>query len=134
MGWLFVLLHSVTIVVTCVVEGFGWGINAWVLDLLGFGAAIFFTVICGRSATRPANEFQSQNGWILVWAVATLSVRAVDVAMLMGWIELESIYVTPQGLVFWSNVVSEIIVGVAFNACAAIASVLLLRESNSPSR
>lgn len=132
LGFFFVILHLVTIAVTCVAEGFDWGLNAWALDLMGLAASAFFAVQCSRSSKHRAIDSRHQNQWIFVWAVATLCVRAVDVPMLLGWIRWDSIYVTPTGWIFWANVVSEIIVGVFFNLAALVGSILLLKKAGEP--
>ena len=72
LGVCFVVTHLVTVVVTCVVSGFNWGVPAWVLDILGFLAGLFFAVQCWLSSNRTSTDFRSGNVWIGVWAFATL--------------------------------------------------------------
>ena len=50
LGACFLATHLVTVVVTCVVDGFDWGINAWILEIIGFIAAFYFAIQCGLSS------------------------------------------------------------------------------------
>ena len=126
LGLCFVVSHLVTVFVTCMVEGFDWGINAWVLDIMGFLAAFFFMILCWRSSGRSSGEFRKENYWICLWAIITLSVRVLDSLMLFGLVKLSAIYITPEGPVLLSNIVSELVFGVAFNVTALIGSLMLL--------
>ncbi|MEM9586191.1 MAG: hypothetical protein AAGA03_02825 [Planctomycetota bacterium] len=132
LGLLFFVAHSVTVVLTCAVKGFDWGVNAWVLDLAGFLAGAFFAVQCWLSSTRDPHEFRSGNRWIAVWAVATVSFRVVDTLMLFGVLKWSEIYVTPTGWVLWSNVVSEVVIGMTFAMAALVGSLMLLRDARRP--
>jgi hypothetical protein len=126
LGGLFVVAHLITVVLTCAVEGFDWGVNAWVLDTGGFLAGFFFAFQCWLSSTRGAQEFRSGNRWIAIWASATLLFRVVDTLMLFGVIQWNALYVAPSGWVLWSNVISEVMIGVAFATAALLGSVNLL--------
>ncbi len=129
LGACFIVSHAVTVMVTCAVEGFNWGTNAWVLDVTGFLAGIFFTVQCWLSSKTKSHEFRSGNLWIFLWASTTLIVRIIDTLMLLGWIKWSAVYITPVGSVFWSNVVSEIIFGASFTITALLGALILLRSS-----
>ncbi len=129
LGVCFIVLHLVTVSVTCAVEGFNWGVNAWVLDSTGFLAAIFFTVQCWISSGSSPKQFRTGNRWIFIWAFITFVVRLFDTLMLFGIIKWSAIYITPDGAVFWSNIVSEVIFGIAFTFAALLASTVLLRSA-----
>tara|TARA_B110000858_G_scaffold198538_1_gene266484 strand:- start:1858 stop:2322 length:465 start_codon:yes stop_codon:yes gene_type:complete len=126
LGFCFVLTHIVTVIVTCVVDGFNWGINAWVLDIAGFLAAFYFAIQCGLSSSRRSADFRKVNTWIFVWAAITLSARILDILMLFGIVKWSEIYITPVGPTLWSNVVSEIVFGMTFTVTALVGSMMLL--------
>lgn len=130
LGVCFVFSHLVTVVVTCVVEGFHWGGNAWVLDIAGFLAGLFFAIQCWLSSRTPSSEFRSGNLWILIWALMTLIFRIVDTLMLFGIVKWSAVYITPVGAVFWSNIISEVIFGIAFTITALVGSAILLGRSS----
>ncbi|MCR9297131.1 MAG: hypothetical protein NXI32_30905 [bacterium] len=133
LGVLFVVVHLVTVIVTCTVEGFNWGFNAWFLDAGGFLAGFFFAIQCWLSSSRSAREFSSGNRWIAIWASVTVVFRVVDTLMLFGILKWDTIYVTPAGVVLWSNVISEVVVGMAFAATALVGSVSLLLVAHGAS-
>ena len=126
LGACFVVTHLVSVVVTCVVSGFNWGVSAWVLDILGFLAGLFFAVQCWLSSNRTSADFRSGNVWIAVWAFATLGARIIDTLMLFGVVKWSAVYVTPTGVVLWSNVVSEVAFGNAFTVTALVGALMLL--------
>ena len=66
LGACFVVSHLVTVVVTCVVDGFNWGVNAWILDIMGFIAGLFFAIQCWLSSGRKSDDFRNGNIWICV--------------------------------------------------------------------
>ena len=126
LGACFVATHLVTVVVTCVVDGFNWGINAWILDIMGFIAAFYFAIQCGLSSNTKSVDFREKNSWICAWAVITIGARILDILMLFGVVKWSEIYVTPEGPTLWSNVVSEVIFGMAFTVTALLGSLMLL--------
>jgi len=126
LGACFVVTHLVTVVVTCVVDGFNWGINAWILDIMGFIAAFYFAIQCGLSSNSKSVDFRKKNSWICAWAVITIGARILDILMLFGVVIWSEIYVTPEGSTLWSNVVSEVIFGMAFTVAALLGSLMLL--------
>ena len=128
LGGCFVVSHLVTVVVTCAIEGFDWGINAWTLDIAGFLAGFFFAIQCWLSSSRTSDAFRAGNRWIFIWAGMTLIVRCVDTLMLFGIVKWSAVYVTPTGAVLWSNVISEVIFGVAFAMTAFVGALMLLRN------
>lgn len=134
LGACFVVLHLITVVVTCTVEGFDWGATAWSLDVTGFLAGLFFAVQCWLSSGRPSEDFRSGNLWIFVWALITLIVRIVDTLMLFGVVKWDAVYITPVGPVLWSNIVSEVIVGMAFTIAALVGALMLLKNRAIDSR
>ena len=129
LGACFVFTHLVTVIVTCTVDGFNWGINAWVLDIGGFIAAFYFSIQCGLSSNSKSVDFRKQNSWVCAWAVLTIGARILDTLMLFGVVKWDEIYVTPQGPTLWSNVVSEVIFGMAFAVTALLGSLMLLISS-----
>ena len=126
LGACFVVTHLVSVVVTCVVSGFNWGAPAWVLDILGFLAGLFFAVQCWLSSTQTSADFRNGNVWIGVWAFATLGARIIDTLMLFSVVKWSAVYVTPTGVVLWSNVVSEVTFGNAFTVTALVGALMLL--------
>ena len=126
LGACFVVTHLISVVVTCVVSGFNWGLLAWLLDILGFLAGLFFAVQCWLSSNRTSADFRSGNVWIAVWAFATLGARIIDTLMLFGVVKWSAVYVTPSGAVLWSNVVSEVAFGNAFAVTALVGAMILL--------
>ena len=126
LGACFVITHVITVTVTCVVNGFGWGINAWVLDIAGFLAGFYFAIQCALSSSSRSVDFKKANTWIFTWAAITLPTRILDVLMLFGIVKWSEIYITPEGPTLWSNVVSEIFSGLTFATVAFIAAAMLL--------
>ena len=126
LGACFVATHLVTVIVTCAVDGFNWGINAWILDIMGFIAAFYFAIQCGLSSNSKSVEFRKINSWICAWAVITIGARILDILMLFGVVTWSEIYVTPEGPTLWSNVVSEVVFGMAFTIAALLGSLMLL--------
>lgn len=129
LGACFVATHLLTVIITCAVDGFNWGINAWVLDIAGFIAAFYFAIQCGLSSNSKSVDFRKKNSWICTWAVLTIGARILDTLMLFGVVKWSEIYVTPEGPTLWSNVVSEVIFGMAFAATALLGSLMLLISS-----
>jgi hypothetical protein len=129
LGACFVVTHLLTVIITCAVDGFNWGINAWVLDIAGFIAAFYFAIQCGLSSNSKSVDFRKKNSWICTWAVLTIGARILDTLMLFGVVKWSEIYVTPEGPTLWSNVVSEVIFGMAFAATALLGSLMLLISS-----
>jgi hypothetical protein len=126
LGACFVVSHLVTVVVTCAVDGFHWGVTAWLLDGMGFIAGFFFATQCWISSSRKSDDFRNGNTWICVWAFVTLGARLLDTLMLFGVVQWSAVYVTPVGPTLWSNIVSEVIFGNAFTATALIGALMLL--------
>jgi len=46
--------------------------------------------------------------------------------MLFGLFKWDEIYLTPVGVTLWSNIVSEVLVGMAFTVTALIGALILL--------
>ena len=55
-----------------------------------------------------------------------MKTMAQFMVMLFGVVKWDEIYVTPQGPTLWSNVISEVIFGMAFIVTALIGSLMLL--------
>ena len=128
------VLNVRTVVITCSVEGFAWGVTAWLLDIGGFLAGLFFASQCWLSSTRSAIDFRSGNLWIAVWAMVTVPFRVVDTLMLFGILKWDAIYVTPTGAVRWSNVISAVVVGMFFALTALAGALSLLLVAHRKSR
>ena len=126
LGTCFVFSHIVTVIVTGVVDGFNWGITAWVLDILGFLAGLFFVVQCWLSSNRKSEDFRKENSWICVWAFVTVGTRILDTLMLFGVVTWSAVYVAPVGPALWSNIISEVLFGMTFSVAALVGSLLLL--------
>ena len=134
LGVCFVVSHLATVIVTCAVAGFNWGVNAWILDVTGFLAGLFFTVQCWLSSSRTSEEFRSRNLWIFVWAIMTFIARVIDTLMLFGIVKWNAVYITPVGPVLWSNIISEVIIGMAFTITALVGALILLSTRPTVSR
>lgn len=130
LGGCFVVAHLATVFVTCAVQGFDWGVNAWILDIAGFLAGLFFAIQCWLSSSSPGDAFRVGNRWICIWAVMTLIIRCVDTLMLFGIVKWSAVYVTPTGTVLWANVISEVILGMAFTITALVGTLMLLTKQS----
>tara|TARA_B100000686_G_C16773352_1_gene966726 strand:+ start:1852 stop:2355 length:504 start_codon:yes stop_codon:yes gene_type:complete len=126
LGTCFVFSHIVTVIVTCVMDGFDWGLTAWILDISGFLAGLFFAVQCWLSSNRKSDEFRKENSWICVWAFVTVGTRILDTLMLFGVVTWSAVYVTPVGPTLWSNIISEVVFGMTFSVAALVGALLLL--------
>ena len=126
LGTCFVCSHIVTVVVTCAVDGFDWGVTAWVLDILGFLAGFFFAIQCWQSSNRKSIDFKRENSWICVWAFVTFGTRILDTLMLFGVVTWSAVYVAPTGPTLWSNILSEVVFGITFSVAALVGSLILL--------
>ena len=126
LGACFVVSHLVTVVVTCAVDGFNWGVNAWILDVMGFLAGLFFAIQCWLSSSRKSDDFRKGNSWICVWAFVTFGARILDTLMLFGVVKWSAVYVTPVGAALWSNIVSEVVLGMAYTVAALVGALMLL--------
>ena len=126
LGACFVVSHLVTVVVICVVDGFNWGVNAWILDIVGFIAGLFFAIQCWLSSNRKSDDFRNGNTWICVWAFVTFGARILDTLMLFGVVKWGAVYVTPVGAALWANIVSEVVFGMAFTVTALVGALMLL--------
>lgn len=133
LGACFVVAHIVTVVVTCTVDGIHWGVNAWLLDIAGFIAGLFFATQCWLSSGKTCEEFWKGNLWIVFWASVTLAVRFFDTLMLFGVVKWSAIYVTPHGAVLWSNVISEVVFGITFASAALVAALMILKTRTTAS-
>ena len=81
LGFLFTIAHLVTVIVTCATAGFGWGVNAWMFDMMGFLAGFCFACLCKKNSNTRSAESRKDNFWIAFWAGITLGVRVLDVLM-----------------------------------------------------
>lgn len=123
----FIITHIITVTITCVVEGFNWGINAWVLDSMGFIAGVVFTVVCRNGSQKGKNDFHKGYVAILIWSLSSIFSRLFDIAMLFGIVKFSEIYITPEGPVLFSNIISEILFGFTFNVTACIGALLIIK-------
>ena len=126
LGFLFAILHVVTIIVTVSSDGADWGMPAWSLDITGFLAGTGFAFICRDRSNKPSSEKRQDTFWIFVWSAFTFFIRILDILMLTGLVVIESIYHTPTGSTLYANIVSEIIVAFPYAALALVGSTMLL--------
>jgi hypothetical protein len=130
MGFCFVFLHIITIIVTIVTTGTNWGMSAWMLDLTGFVAGGFMALLCRDASSKTSTDSAPQTFWVFIWAAITICVRCLDILMLFGIVKIEAIYITPTGPVLIANIFSEIIIAVPYVLFALIGSVKILWYSN----
>jgi hypothetical protein len=126
LGVLWVAFHLATVVVTILTDGPDWGINAWLLDIVGLLAGLFFAIQCWISSNRSNDNYRKVNYGILIWATITFFSRIFDSLMLFGLFKWGEIYLTPVGVTLWSNIMSEVILGMAFTVTALIGALILL--------
>ena len=125
LGFAFTIAHLATVVVTCASAGFGWGVNAWMFDMMGFFAGFLFACLCKKASNTRSADSRKDLFWILVWSGITLGVRVLDVLMLFGIVRIEDIYHTPSGAVLYANIISEIVIAVPYNLLAFTGSMML---------
>ena len=126
LGFLFVITHIITVIITCAVAGFGWGTNAWIFDMTGFVAGLCFALLCWKASNRNSIEIRDDVFWIFVWSAITVCARILDTLMLFGIVKINSIYITPTGIILYSNIVSEVIIALPYAIFALAGSTLLL--------
>lgn len=124
-GCFFVIGHIVTVIITCVVSGFGWGATAWCLDLMGFFAGVIFVPICRKSSCAPSQDTKIHQ-YIAWWSFMTLGSRVVDTLMLLGIVQISAIYHTPSGAVLATNLVTEVFLGNVYTLLAVVGSANLV--------
>ena len=56
LGSLWIFFHLITLVITILSDGAHWGVNAWVLDIIGFLAGVFFTIQCWKLSNRKFDD------------------------------------------------------------------------------
>lgn len=134
LGFLFAVLHLVTIIVTVLSAGADWGATAWSMDIMGYLAGVGFAFLCRNASNVGSSEGGQETFWIFVWSAITLFVRILDILMLTGVVEIKAIYDTPKGPTLYANIVSEIIVAFPYTALALAGSALLLRQARSLAR
>ena len=122
-GLAYAVGHLITVVVTCAEEGFGWGATAWSMDMSGYLAGVCFVGLCKAASNKPGSNPTLK--WILFWAGITACVKVLDTLMLFGIVQLSAVYVTPDGAVLATNIVSEVIIGTCYVLAALIGSVKL---------
>ena len=134
LGFLFAVLHLVTIVVTLTSAGADWGTTAWSMDIMGYLAGVGFAFLCRNASNQASSEGGQDLIWILIWSAITFFVRILDIMMLTGAVEIKAIYVTPEGPTLYANIVSEIIIAFPYTTLALAGSALLLRQARSSAR
>ena len=102
------IFHLTTLVITILSDGTHWGVNAWMLDIMGFLAGFFFTIQCWKLSNRKIDDSRHLNHWISIWAVMTIFSRIFDSLMLFGLLKWDEVYVTPMGITLWANIVGEV--------------------------
>ena len=129
LGFLFILLHPVTVLVTLLADGAAWGTPAWAMDITGYLAGAGFAFLCRDASNKPISEGGQEKMWILIWSAITCCIRVLDVLMLTGAVEIKAIYQTPTGPTLYANIVSEIIVAFPYTALALAGSALAVRQA-----
>ena len=125
LGFLFAVLHPVTILVTIMSDGADWGAAAWSTDLTGYFAGVGFAFLCRNASNARSVESQPDTSWIVIWAGITFFVRVLDILMLTGVVKIDAIYHTPTGPTLYANVVSEIVVAFSYTVVALAGSAYL---------
>lgn len=125
-GFIFIIAHMVTIIVTLVTVGANWGMPAWMADLTGYIAGALFAFLCRNGSNKHSSETAKESFWIFVWASITICVRILDVLMITGAVVIEAIYKTPHGPVLAANIFSEIIIAFPYTLLALVGSVLMV--------
>ena len=128
LGSLWIFFHLTTLVITILSDGTHWGVNAWMLDIMGFLAGFFFTIQCWKLSNRKIDDSRHLNHWISIWAVMTIFSRIFDSLMLFGLLKWDEVYVTPMGITLWANIVGEVFLGMAFAVKALIGALILLKR------
>ena len=126
LGFSFAVAHLATVIITCATVGFGWGVNAWMFDMMGFFAGFLFACLCKKASNTCSAESRKELFWILVWSGITLGVRVLDVLMLFGIVRIDDIYHAPSGAVLYANIVSEIVIAIPYTLLALVGSLMLL--------
>jgi len=121
-----VFSHLASVVITILVDGTHWGVNALVLDIMGFLVGLFFAIQCWKSSNRKSDDFRHLNYWINIWVIMTIFIRIFDSLMIFGLLKWDEIYVTPVDVTLWSNIVVEVFLGMAFAVTALIGALILL--------
>lgn len=130
LGSLWIFFHLITLVITILSDGAHWGVNAWVLDIIGFLAGVFFTIQCWKLSNRKFDDSRYLSHWICIWAVMTIFSRIFDSLMLFGLFALDEVYVRPMGITLWANIVSEVFLGMVFAVTALTGALILLKGKN----
>ena len=125
LGFLFTATHLITLVVTSLTTG--WPIGPLLLDLMGFFAGFAFAFICKGSSNTSSDVYRKKNFYIFFFGVVTAGSRILDTLMLFGAVKWGDVYETPDGAVFYSNLISEVICGNCYVVAALIGSVMLLK-------
>ena len=128
LGSLWIFFHLTTLVITILSDGTHWGVNAWMLDIMGFLAGFFFTIQCWKLSNRKIDDSRHLNHWISIWAVMTIFCRIFDSLMLFGLLKWDEVYVTPMGITLWANIVGEVFLGMAFAVTALTGALILLKR------
>ena len=66
LGVVHVVLHVITVAVTCAESGFDWGVAAWNLDIVGWLASCLFAFLCRKSSSTRSSEMRNENRWIAI--------------------------------------------------------------------
>ena len=70
LGFLFILLHpvTVTVLVTLLADGAAWGTPAWSMNITGYLAGAGFAFLCRDASNKPISEGGQEKMWILIWS------------------------------------------------------------------
>ena len=56
LGFLFILLHPVTVLVTLLADGAAWGTPAWSMDITGYLAGAGFAFLCRDASNKATSQ------------------------------------------------------------------------------
>jgi hypothetical protein len=114
------------VVATILMDGTNWVINAWLLDIMGLLAVLFFAIQCWISSNRKSDDSQHLNYCIIIWASISVCSRILDTIILFGLLKWDEVYLTPMGVILWSNVLSEVVLSMTFTFIVLAGALILL--------
>ena len=64
LGFLFILLHPVTVLVTLLADGAAWGTPAWSMNITGYLAGAGFAFLCRDASNKATSQSRKEKMWI----------------------------------------------------------------------
>ena len=107
-------------------DGTNWVINAWLLDIMGLLAVLFFAIQCWISSNRKSDDSRHLNYCIIIWASISVCSRILDTIILFGLLKWDEVYLTPMGVILWSNVLSEVVLSMTFTFIVLAGALIIL--------